>query len=579
MLTIREKTRRGSFVLIGAVALVILLSSLGMNHIRVGGVVHQREALINEFVADIMPPPAYVIEPMLELSELMRDPASLPERELALARLEKAYHTRAAYWDNGVLDEDLRKSRSDEAGRLGDTFWQEVNQTLLPAVKQGDTARAEGSYDAVRKLFDKHRGAIEKLTMTSVARSQAVVRDAQMTVWGTMLGVAVLGLAAIGLMIGAVRLLFRIALDPMGDVTGTMSAMAEGDLDRDECQTHRSDEVGAMTRAIEVFRAAARARRADGHKQQEVVKIMADALGQLAKGDLQFRMREELPHEYAGLRQAFNATLDQLDRTIAQVKQASVQVSTGAEEIRLASENLAQRNARQAASLEESSAAMNQVTMGVTATAERTGSAREAIAIAHNEAESGRAVVENAVESMSGIASSSQEITAIIQMIEGIAFQTNLLALNAGIEAARAGEAGRGFAVVATEVRALAQRSSESAASIKTLIRSSGEQVQTGVDHVAETGTLLERIAQDVQAANAILDEVARAATEQSAGLEQVNAAVRDMDMMTQQNAAMVEESTAASKALADEAASLSVLVARFRTSSLHAQPALRQAA
>lgn len=554
-------------VLTGAVASSILLAGLGMNHIRVGGTVHQREALINEFVADIMPPPAYVIEPMLELSELMREPGSLPERKVALARLEKTYRERATYWDKSALDDDLRKSRKDEAGQMAEGFWREVDQNLLPAIEQGDQARADASYHEVRALFDKHRGAIEKLTLTSAARSQDVVDDAKAVVTWTMIAVALAGLAAIGLMIVAMRLLFRIALDPMSDVTATMSAMAHGDLDRDERHDHRSDEIGDMTRAIEVFRAAARDQRAAGAKQEDVVRIMADALGQLAKGDLQFRMREDLPEEYANLRHAFNATLDQLDQTISQVKQASIQVSTGAEEIRMASDNLAQRNARQAASLEESTAAMSQVTALVSGTADRTGNAREAIAAAHGEAEGGKAVVEKAVEAMSGIAESSQQITAIIDMIEGIAFQTNLLALNAGIEAARAGEAGRGFAVVATEVRALAQRSSESAANIKDLIRTSSDQVSSGVGRVGETGVLLARIAQEVQAANNLLEEVSRAASEQSASLAQVNIAVREMDTMTQQNAAMVEESTAASRALAAEAQSLSALVASFRTS------------
>lgn len=210
---------------------------------------------------------------------------------------------------------------------------------------------------------------------------------------------------------------------------------------------------------------------------------------------------------------------------------------------------------------------MNHVTALVADTAGRTGDAREAIAAAHSEAEGGKAVVARTVEAMDGIQQSSQQITSIIDLIEGIAFQTNLLALNAGIEAARAGEAGRGFAVVATEVRALAQRSTEAAFGIKELIRTSSQQVGSGVDCVSEAGSLLERIASDVQSANVLLDEITRAANEQATSLGQVNTAVREMDMMTQQNAAMVEESTAAAKALAGEAAALSQLVARFQTS------------
>ncbi len=579
MLTIREKTKRSGFVLTGVVAAVILSAGFAMNHIRVGGSIHQRESLVNEFVADIMPPPAYVIEPMLEVSELMRNPGSLGQSKLALARLEKTYRARATYWDQGTLDADLKASRKEDAGQKAEAFWTEVNQTLIPALEQGNSAGAEASYLHVRDLFDAHRKSIEGLTLNGTARVATVVSEAGQAVTWSMGVIAFLGLMAIALMVMAIRALFRTAFDPLQAVATTMNGMANGDLDINECRDHRHDEIGEITRAMEVFRTAARGRRVSAAQQAEVVSIMAQALGKLAAGDLQYRLNDQLPQDYATLQTAFNQTLEQLDRTIGQVKLASVQVRTGASEIHSASDNLAERNARQAASLEESSASMNHVTALVKGTSERTCEARAAIAAAHEEADGGRAVIDKAIEAMDGIQQSSEQITAIIDMIEGIAFQTNLLALNAGIEAARAGEAGRGFAVVATEVRALAQRSSESASSIKELIRTSGQQVGSGVERVGETGVLLGQISGSVQSANDILDEVSRAALDQAASLEQVTAAVREMDMMTQQNAAMVEESTAAARALSSEASALSALVDGFRTTSQHSDFELLRAA
>lgn len=579
MLTIREKTKRSGFVLTGVVAAVILSAGLAMNHIRIGGAIHQREALMNEFVADIMPPPAYVIEPMLEVSELMRNPGSLAQSKLALARLEKVYRTRAAYWDKGTLDDDLKAARKDDAGLKAEAFWTEVNKSLIPALEQGDTARAEESYLNAREQFDAHRQSIEGLTLNATARVATVAHDAGRVVTWAMGLIALLGLMAIGLMILAIRALFRTAFDPLQVVATTMNGMATGDLDVNECHEHRQDEIGEITRAIEVFRAGARGRQVSAAQQAEVVSIMAQALGKLAAGDLAYRMNTALPQDYAELQTAFNQTLEQLDRTIGQVKLASVQVSTGASEIRSASDNLAERNARQAASLEESSASMNHVTALVKGTSQRTDEARAAIAAAHDEANGGRAVIDMAIEAMDGIQHSSEQITAIIDMIEGIAFQTNLLALNAGIEAARAGEAGRGFAVVATEVRALAQRSSESASSIKDLIRTSGMQVGSGVERVGQTGVLLEQISGSVQSANDMLVDITRAATDQAASLEQITAAVREMDVMTQQNAAMVEESTAAARALATEATALSSLVDGFCTTAQNDRIALRYAA
>ena len=200
--------------------------------------------------------------------------------------------------------------------------------------------------------------------------------------------------------------------------------------------------------------------------------------------------------------------------------------------------------------------------------------ARSLASTAQDDAEHSGIIVTNAIAAMSAIESSSRQIGSIIGVIDEIAFQTNLLALNAGVEAARAGDAGRGFAVVATEVRALAQRSAEAAKEIKSLISTSGTQVQTGVRLVGEAGGALTRIATQVAELNSLINNIATSAANQAAGLSEINGAVEQMDQLTQQNAAMVEEATAASHALADEATSLEHLLSRF---SLEATPAKSQ--
>ena len=197
-------------------------------------------------------------------------------------------------------------------------------------------------------------------------------------------------------------------------------------------------------------------------------------------------------------------------------------------------------------------------------TAEGAKEARDAVGSARADAERSGVVVRDAVAAMSEIESSAQQISQIIGVIDEIAFQTNLLALNAGVEAARAGDAGRGFAVVASEVRALAQRSADAAKEIKALISASSQQVERGVDLVGETGKVLERIVTQVTQINGVVTEIAASAEEQSTGLQEVNTAVNQMDQVTQQNAAMVEEATAASHALTQEADTLSRLIARF---------------
>jgi methyl-accepting chemotaxis protein len=255
-------------------------------------------------------------------------------------------------------------------------------------------------------------------------------------------------------------------------------------------------------------------------------------------------------------------------------------MNSGTQEISTASNDLSRRTEQQASSLEETAAALDEITATVKKAAEGATHARKVVAGTKEDAERSGEVVRKAVEAMGGIEKSSQQIGQIIGVIDEIAFQTNLLALNAGVEAARAGDAGRGFAVVASEVRALAQRSAEAAKEIKALISTSTTQVGEGVQLVAETGKSLESIMSKVAEINTVVSDIAAGAQEQATGLQQVNTAVNEMDKVTQQNAAMAEEATAAGRSLAQEAETLTSLVAQFRLGNVaEFQPARRAAA
>ncbi|MCW6512971.1 methyl-accepting chemotaxis protein [Lichenifustis flavocetrariae] len=377
---------------------------------------------------------------------------------------------------------------------------------------------------------------------------------------------------------------------PLGRLAESMRALAQGKLTVEVYGQARRDEIGDMSKAVQVFRdnalhavqlekeaSSSRAvneaerirtaseRAAAAEEQAEVVRRLGDGLQAVATGDLTVHLDEGFSATYVQIRNDFNEAVAKLKETMLAVVSSTEAIRSGTQEIATASDDLSRRTEQQAASLEETAAALDEITATVKKSAEGASHARKVVSDADADAKQSATVVRQAVVAMDGIATSSSEISQIIGVIDEIAFQTNLLALNAGVEAARAGEAGRGFAVVASEVRALAQRSAEAAKQIKGLISSSSSQVDRGVKLVVETGDGLQRIVAQVSEINKIVGEIAAGTTEQAAGLQQINIAINQMDQTTQQNAAMVEQSSAASQSLSQETTQLAGLVGQFR--------------
>lgn len=313
--------------------------------------------------------------------------------------------------------------------------------------------------------------------------------------------------------------------------------------------------------------------------QQHIVGVLGAGLNALSQGNLTYRIEDEFPGEYAKLRADFNSALESLEETVSTVNATVVSIGNGTGEITRAASDLSHRTEQQAASLEETAAALNELTAQVNSSAENAAEAAGAVSHACDDAGKSGEVVQQAVNSMQGIAQSSAEISRIIGVIDEIAFQTNLLALNAGVEAARAGDAGKGFAVVAQEVRELAQRSATAAKEIKGLINTSATQVGEGVQLVGKAGETMKKIADQVLQINQLIRQISASASEQAVGLKEINSAVTQMDQVTQQNAAMVEETTAASVTLNSEAETLKSLVAGFAVSGGHASQQLRATA
>jgi len=317
--------------------------------------------------------------------------------------------------------------------------------------------------------------------------------------------------------------------------------------------------------AVELERLAAKeASERSAQEQEAVVATLAESLRRVAQGDLTARITTAFLGRYARIKEDFNTAIQAMGSAMTDIMAGSDGLRAGADEIAAASDDLSRRTEQQAASLEETAAALDQIAATVRGSADGARQASEAASNARVQAARSGAVVADAVAAMGEIEQSASQIAQITNVIDEIAFQTNLLALNAGVEAARAGEAGRGFAVVAQEVRALAQRSAQAAKEIKLLIASSNAQVERGVRLVGDTGRALAGIVDKIAEIDGLITQIAGSSQEQATGLGQVNAAVNQMDQVTQQNAAMVEEATAVAATLKAESARLVGLVARF---------------
>jgi methyl-accepting chemotaxis protein len=480
-------------------------------------------------------------------------------------------------------------------------------------------ANLQGNNDANRANRKAYQADIDAVVQNDIAELEAVKAGIDgfvtTTFWLVIIvtGSGILAGAAFGLYIGA-----RQLSAPIRRVSEVMNAVADGNLDADVPYLGQNDEIGEMAAAVEVFKKNGRevrrmnaqetAMRAKSDDLQAGMAIVVDAaaggdfsrrinkdygdenlnrfaatinalltgvdngvsetsrvIEGLARGDLTEKMDGEFRGVFAELQANVNETLSKLRETMHEVRSSTEGISGNANELRSAADDLSKRTEQQAAALEETSAALDEITAVVRNSTDRAQEASTMVAETKQKTEESANVVRDAVSAMDRIEHASREISQIINVIDEIAFQTNLLALNAGVEAARAGEAGKGFAVVAQEVRELAQRSATAAKDIKALITKSGQEVGRGVSLVQKTGSALNEIETRVLAINDHIHSIATAAREQSTGLHEVNTAINQMDQVTQRNAAMVEETSAATHKLSNEAGHLVTLVSRFK--------------
>jgi len=492
------------------------------------------------------------------LAEVTRDIAAsegvfnAPESDRA-RRLDFHERFTAVSADVAALSADLR----DIAGTRAERAFADLDVT--PLYERLVAVIAE--VDSMQEVVRTQTLVTEDETIDAVEQSQ----------W--LLAVSLAGVTAISFLL--VVIFGRMLATPFKTAATSVDRLAEGDYDTEIGGTAYGDEAGMIARNLEQLRDKLRAsddeaarERVTNERRTALFRALGAAMGGLSQGRVESRLDtsewSDLGESYEAICSDFNELSEQIGDLISSLRDSSDMVQRNSQELSSMSTEMSRRSEVQAATLEESAAALEQMSSSVRAAAERAEEADQRAGAGRRRAEEGGAVMERALTAMSSIAASSDQITQIIGVIDDIAFQTNLLALNAGVEAARAGESGKGFSVVASEVRSLAQRASESAREIKALVSNSSQQVKDGGQLVEQTGETLSDIVRYVTEVSDMVGEIASAAKEQAAGLQEINVGVAELDKVTQQNAAMVGETSSASQQLSSEADRLTSQLNRF---------------
>jgi methyl-accepting chemotaxis protein len=489
-----------------------------INELKVNGPVYERIVQGKDLIADILPPPEYIIESYLVSMQFERatDKAEQDALVTRLKALKADYDTRHEFWLKETLEPGLKDIFLTQAHEPATAFYTTAFNEFVPAIQQGNKEAADAAMLKMRSAYDAHREAIDQVVQTTTERNTTDEADARSRIAAA--NVLLLSILAISL-VAAIAVAAVIIRSLLAELGGEPRYAAE---------ITRKIAAGVLTTKVEVK-----------------------------------------ANDKSSLLYAMHSMQEVLKQIVSNIKIAVDSVSTGSHQIASGNIDLSQRTEEQASSLDASVTSVKQLTDIIKLNADHGMQANRLALSASEVATKGGAVVSQVVETMESINASSKKIADIIGVIDSIAFQTNILALNAAVEAARAGEQGRGFAVVASEVRSLAQRSASAAREIKDLIGDSVAKVDTGAKLVAQAGSTMTEILASVKQVTDIIGEMTAAGHAQSSGIDQISHSINVMDEATQQNAALVEQAAAAAESLKDQAANLAELVSVFKVDEL----------
>jgi methyl-accepting chemotaxis protein len=485
-----------------------------LSELRVNGPLYQHIIKNKDLVADILPPPAYIIEPyLLTLQMTTAEPAEQNQLIARLKTLRDGYDARHKFWLGEGLDSEISEVLLKQSYAPAKAFFDIAFTEFIPALQMQNDGLASAAMARMKQHYELHRRAIDQAVLLTEKRTQAD----EVLASGRIRTAAMLMLAIL-----LVSLCFNLAA------------------------------AGVITRSIT-------------RPLSQAVKIAQT----IAAGDLTSRINVDANDETGQLLLALKDMNQSLIRIVGEVRGGTDAITTASAQIANYNLDLSSRTEQQARSLEETAATMEALTSTVRDNADHARQANQLALSASEVASRGGTVVDQVVDTMGLIHGSSRKIADIIGVIDGIAFQTNILALNAAVEAARAGEQGRGFAVVASEVRSLAQRSAAAAKEIKSLISDSVEKVGAGSQLVEQAGVTMDQVVSSILQVTAIMREITAASNEQSEGIAQVSQAMSQMDQVTQQNAALVQQAVATAEAMRNQASSLAEVVHMFKFEGL----------
>lgn len=546
-----------AIVIFGVVCLlglgaIIGTSNVALRALKVGGPIYDKIKLGNDLVADILPPPEYVIEAYLEATLALRDPSALAERRDRLAQLQKEYDDRHEFWAKSDLDAAIKTMLVEKSDAEVKKFWTAVNDGLLPTLAAGKADAAAKAYEGVTAAYKAHRAIIDEIVKKTTDANMATEAGAIATV--TLLSVAVwsvsalvvlfIGAGLLGMAIGVVR--------PIGAMTAAMERLAGGDLDAIIPSASRRDEIGAMAKAVQVFK-------------DNAMRVREMEAGETAQRS---RAEQERKAAFARVADEFEATVGGVVGAVssvsAEIEAAAATLGQSAQSTRTQSEAVAEASQRSSKSVGSAAAASEEMAASVSEIGRQVG---EANRIAHN-AVSQAQRTNDLVAALSGAAG---RIGEVVKMITAVAEQTNLLALNATIEAARAGEAGRGFAVVASEVKALSAQTAKATDEIASQITQMQAATDDSVvaireisDTIARISEISAAIAAAVEQQGTATQEIARSVQEAASGSEEVAGSIHAVNRGAVETGAAADKVHSASNTLSNETERLTVGIRKF---------------